>query len=269
MLFNNKKLFSSVAIIISTLSTSTLYAQEVVWPDNPTIGLIGASLVDPNAPDDSALAQAGIGAYIGGSYKGLRYQLTRNHLINNMGFVVQSRAQGGGNSFDIPEQGFKGYDSQLDGLLNATFWFDGQSRLEYIVMDISNDCLHTGGTTDGQPCTPETMTNYVNRLKGVVERAQASGITVIVDGYSHWETIDMELAGNVFSLPWVINETDYRELSRLHKEVLSAIPGVIYLDIWGTHMKTIDGLHPIHKDTKRAASVIARAISRERHSKGE
>lgn len=263
----NKKLLTYFAIAISISFTANLKAQEIDWPDNPTIGLIGASYVDSNAPDDSALAQAGIGAYIGGSYKGIRYQLTQNHLVKRMGFVVQSRAQGGANSFDIPEQGFKGYESQLDGLLNATFWFDGKSRLEYLVMDISNDCLHTGGTTDGLPCTTETMTTYVNRLKTVVERAQVSGLTVIVDGFAKWETLDMPLVGSVFSLPWVIDEASYRELATMHRDILSAIPNVIYLDIWGDKMKTIDGLHPVHNDTKRAAKIIARAILRDRNSK--
>ncbi len=265
----NKRLLTSLALAISTSFTANLNAQEIDWPSNPTIGLIGASYVDPNAPDDSALAQAGIGAFSGGSYKGIRHQLTQNHLIKRMGFVIQSRAQGGANSFDIPEQGFKGYESQLDGLLNSTFWFDGQSRLEYLVMDISNDCLHAGGTTDGLPCTTETMTTYVNRLKAVVERAQASGLTVIVDSFAKWETLDMPLTGSVFGLPWVIDEASYQELSTMHRDVLSAIPNVIYLDIWGDNMKTIDGLHPVHKDTKRAAKIIARAILRDKKSKGK
>lgn len=258
--------FISILLFFNSFSLS---ADEVVWPDNPTIGLIGASYIEANAPDESALAEAGIGAYIGGSYKGIKYQLIQNRLINAMGFMVQSRAQGGANSFDIPEQGFKGYDSQLNGLLNATYWFDGKSRLEYLVMDISNDCLHAGGTTDGQPCSIDTMTEYIQRLKSVVERAQAAGLTVIVDGFARWETLDMERVRQIFYLPWVIDETSYRQLAAMHREVLSAIPGLIYLDIWSASMQTIDGLHPSHKDTKRAARKIAHAILRHQRASGK
>lgn len=237
-------------------------AQPISWPEDPTIGLIGASLVEPDAPDASLLAQAGIGAYIGGSYRGLKYQLIRDPVIYAMGFLIQSRAQGGATSFDIPEQGFKGYNTQLSGLLNATAWFDGQTRLRYLVISVVNDCLHSGGTTDGMRCTSQTMSAYVHEIKAVIERAQAAGLTVIVGGYPKWETLDMELAGRIFGFPWVINEQEYMLLTTMHRNTLSAMPGVIYLQYWDDRVQTIDGLHPDRRATRRAARRIARAIRR-------
>lgn len=241
---------------------SSAMAQPIQWPDNPTIGLIGASFMENDAPDESSLAQAGIGAFVGGSYQGLRYQLTISPLIRAMGFMIQSRAQGGARSFDVPAEGFKGYNTQLSGLLNATVWFDGQTRLKYLVISIMNDCLHTAGTTDGQRCTSSTMAAYVDEIQTVVERAQAAGLTVIVGGYPKWETLDMELARGVFGFPWVINESEYAQLSTMHRDVLSAIPGVIYLQYWNDRTETIDGLHPTHRSMKRAARKIARTIQR-------
>lgn len=243
----NNTLFLSILMLFFSYT-----AQAVDWPSNPVIGVIGASFADCDAPEDSPLQGVG---YAGCSYEGLAVKLLKHEELDEHGFTVQSSALGGSFSYDVPDTGWKGLSSQYQRLISRTFWFDGVNRLQYLVISIPNDCLHS------IPCGVDDMLNVlIANVKQVAEAAHAAGTTVLINGYPRYEDLDLATVAAVFNLSNIISEDDYKLLKALHEQELSGLPGVIYVRPWEDMFVTIDGLHPNDASVRNAANVIADAI---------
>ncbi len=250
-----RSLFSTLAIsgsVLFSVCSTNVMAFEYQWPTNPVIGVIGASYADCSLPLNTPLAGVG---YAGCSYEALEKKLTKNHIIDKMGMTVQSAAQAGSYSYDVAGTDWKGSSSQLHELMMRTFWFfDTEQRLQYLVVSIPNDCLHS------IPCAESDMQSYIDNIKQAVTTATSAGITVIVNGYPEWEGMDLNAAGVAFGLTNLIDEANYKKLSQMHEEQLSAMSGVVYMKVWKDNFATIDGLHPLPANQMEAADRIARMI---------
>ncbi|AFY00812.1 hydrolase [Bdellovibrio bacteriovorus] len=239
-----------LTILLASIPTLTLAQQ---WPTNPVIGMIGASFSECAAPENSPLAGMG---FAGCSYETLSTALTKNSRITSKKMRVQTLAQGGARSYDIPGTGYRGYVSQINALLTRTQWIDGTNRTKVVVASLMNDCLHT------VPCTTSDIDNVL--IEGVRQTAQiasSKGIKLIVTGYPDWQDLNLALIGGIFQLPNLISEQDYNYLKTRFEQQVSQIPGVIYLDVWKHNFKTIDGLHPDEASVEKAADLIAKTIT--------
>ena len=197
----------------------------------------------------------GVG-FAGCSYEALEKKLTKHRKLSKMGFTVQSAAQAGSLSHDVPGTDWLGFTSQLEQLNMTTYWFDGVQRLKYLVVSIPNDCLHS------LPCTEQDMQAYIDNIKATVAMATQAGVTVIVNGYPAWKDLDLHATAMAFGLMNLISAEDYNTLSEMHESQLSSIPGVVYLKVWKDNFATVDGLHPVEESQLRAADIIARTIKK-------
>ncbi|AFY00811.1 SGNH/GDSL hydrolase family protein [Bdellovibrio bacteriovorus] len=223
------------------------------WPTNSVIGMIGASFSECAAPEQSPLAGMG---FSGCSHETLSTALTKNNRIISKKLRVQTTAQGGARSYDLPGTGYRGYVSQLNALLARTHWIDGNNRTKFVVTSLMNDCLHT------VPCSTADIDNVlIESLRQTASIASSNGIRLIVTGYPAWKDLDLTIIGAAFQLPNLINQNDYNYLVNRFKQQVSQIPGVIYLDVWKNNFKTVDGLHPDEASVKKAADIIAKKIT--------
>lgn len=228
-------------------------AQEVEWPTTRVVGLIGASFGSCQAPLDSPLLGIGLS---GCSFEGLDIALTRNRALEAHNFTVQSTAAGGAYSYDVPGTGWQGYASQYETIYTRSAWpFDGHNRMRYVVVSIANDCLHS------VPCSFTEIENIlIQNVITLANLADTHGVRVVVNGYPSWSDLDLAKAAQLFGLTWTIAEADYDRLSTRHRQVLSAHPNVIYLNVWNNNFVSIDGLHPNKQSVTKAAHRIARAV---------
>ena len=171
-----------------------------------------------------------------------------------MGYTVQSAAQAGSRSHDVPGTGWLGYSSQLHQLNMTTTWFDGVQRMKYLVVGIPNDCVHS------IPCTVNDMQVTIDNLKLAVNSATQAGVTVMVNAYPDWQDMDLHAAGMAFGLTNIISEGDYAVLIQMHRDQISAMPGVVYVDAWKGNFTTVDGLHPKDVNQVEAAKRIVKII---------
>lgn len=245
------KILGFSAALLACTALSSAQAFEYQWPTNPVIGVVGASFADCSLPMNTPLMGVG---FAGCSYEALEKKLTKHHELNKMGFSVQSAAQAGSRSHDVPGTGWLGYTSQVGQLNMTTFWFDGVQRLKYLVVSIPNDCLHS------LPCTVMDMQDTIDRVKSATNMATGMGATVLINGYPEWADLDLHAASMVFGLTNLIDEADYLTFTKMHRDQLSVMPGVVYVDAWQDNFSTVDGLHPTVENQVEAADRIARII---------
>lgn len=237
---------------LATLFCTQIQAAGVTWPSRPVIGVIGASFDSCTAPTVSPLM--GIG-YAGCSHEALTIKLLKNHQIEQMGFTVQTSAEGGARSYDIPNTNSPGLMTQYNLLKQRMMWFDGKQRLKYLVIDVTSDCLHTIA------CTENNISNeLIYNVKQVINAAQYDGVTVVLAGYPEWGYLNMPQIGAIFGLPYVIDSSTYATLKHRYETALKAMPGVYYGNIWSGRFDTVDGLHPTEQSTEDAASDLATLI---------
>ena len=247
------KVFSS---IFGCLLGSFSYAQPE-FPSNPVIGVIGGSFGSCHAPEESILKGVG---FSGCSHEPLDKKLTKNRILDKKGVRVESVAQGGAVTYDIPNQGYLGYQSQIQKLQVRTSWFDGVQRLQYTIFSVVSDCLHNRGTQTGAPCTSKDIESMVGRIHEAASYALKNNITPVINAYPRYEDLDLETVRQAFGLDWVVDENGYNAIASAHENALSEIPGVIYVKPWERNFETIDGLHPKDKSVVSGAKVIAKAI---------
>ena len=248
---------STLLAILSLVFSSAALAVDVSWPSRPVLGVIGASFATCLAPEDSPLQGVGLA---GCSYEGLDVKLLKDPQLQRLDITVQSAAQGGARSYDIVGTGWLGYQSQFQKLVQRTSWFDGVQRLRYLLISTPNDCLHT------LPCSEaDRRDGLIANVQAVVEQAQAQGITVLVNAYPDWRDLDLAKAGAIYGITNLIDQADYETLKTLHEQVLSAIPGVVYLHLWQGNFDSPDGLHPGDRNLARAARKVGRVL---RHLSG-
>ena len=243
-----------ILFLIITFSLSSYSFCLPNFPTNPLIGVIGGSFGNCQAPEQAIVQGVGLA---GCSYESLYKKLIKNPILDDQGYRIESAAQGGAATYDIAERGYKGYKNQIDTLVTRTSWFDDTQRLKYVIFTITNDCLHNRGTMTGDPCTQKDIDESITRTVSAVQHALNEGITPIINSYPRYEDIDLELVKNVFGLEWVANEYEYKLLKNTHENILSNIPGVIFIKPWDNFFSTFDGLHPTDLSTQYAANTIA------------
>ena len=231
--------------------TFSAQAFDYEWPTNPVIGVIGASSVDCSLPLNTPLLGVG---FAGCSYEALEKKLTKNKDLQKLGFTIQSTAQAGSRSHDVPGTDWLGYSSQLHQLNMTTTWFDGVQRLKYLVVGIPNDCVHS------LPCTVNDMQATIDNVKQAVSSATQAGVTVMMNAYPDWVDLDLQAAAMAFGLTNIISEEDYVVLTQMHRDQISVMPGVVYVDAWQGNYTTVDGLHPKDVNQIEAAKRIAKII---------
>lgn len=231
-------------------------AQEVSWPKAPVVGVVGGSFGSCQAPIDSPLLGAGLA---GCSYESLDVALLRNQRLERHGFTVQSTAQGGARSYDVAGTGWLGYAGQYQQLYARTTWpLDGINRLKYVVVSLPNDCLHS------IPCSEQDIDNMLlHNIVALADNAATQNVKLIVNAYPAWEDLNLSLTAEQYGLVNMMEEDDYNYLKARHKQVLSAHPNIIYLDVWRHNFDPIDGLHPSKANMRKAAKRITQAILRD------
>lgn len=241
----------SLILALVLFAGSPVLADEVSWPTKPIVGVIGASYVTSHPPVGSPVNGV---ALAGGSFEGLYKKLLRNNLLEAWDFSVETTALAGTRSYDIPGTSYIGYLTQYNELANRTSWFfDDVSRLQYLVISISNDCLHSVA------CGAAGQNALIENVKEVVTAANSDGVHVIINGYPSWDSLNLDLTSQYFGLTNIISADEYAQLKQLHKQELSGLDGVTYIEPW-EDIETIDGLHPQDDDVRSAAKMISHAI---------
>jgi hypothetical protein len=138
----------------------------------------------------------------------------------------------------------------------------GGYNAKYVVITISNDCLHAGAMGVPQPistpCTVDDMNGTVDRLVQLGNFALSKGITPIFDIYPKYEDLDLALFKSAYGVAWVIDEQSYNTLRDLvHSRLAAELPGAIQLDIWREFTHLGDGLHPNPATARKAAHLLA------------
>lgn len=236
--------------------------------------VIGASYSEGKTPFDNGVAPLG-GISVGlGSYLSLGQALTRTHALP--GYVV-NEAQAGGGTFarlycapGAPSCGparWDSYQTQFHKALARVAQPPGFNtyNAKYVVITMSNDCLHADAfgipQNLSQPCTAAQMNQTVDRLVALGQDAVSRGITPIYDVYPRYERLDLPLFRSLFGVAWVIGEADYKQLRHLARmRVTAEVSKAIVVDMWKDFEHIGDGIHPSPETTRRAARIVAEEI---------
>ena len=248
------KLTKSILALATAITISgSAFAQTVTFPTNPVIGVLGASFSTCQAPKNSPLAGVGLA---GCSYEGIYESLIKDNKIVKNDYRVETTALGGGYSYDVPQTGWTGLATQYADMKARTSWFDGIQRLKAIVISTVNDCLHTN------PCTRAEMESVlIQNTQNVINTALSQNVDVYVVGYPEWSDLNFTLAAQVYGLTNTIGQADYNYLKTKYKNVISAIPGVVFLNSWKNNFSSFDGLHPSAQNTRKTAKEIGKLVT--------
>ncbi|WP_444995272.1 hypothetical protein [Aliikangiella sp. IMCC44359] len=253
-----KKIF---LISLFSLFSFSVFSDEpiITEANNPVIGLIGASFIDPESAYGNGL---GLTALNGSSYRGLADYLKARTINNINGMVFREAAQGGATS-----SGALGFDSALTQAVklyeHSTMWADG-SHLKVVIIDIFNDCLHN---SYGPLCTEEDIQNgLVFHVTEAIQYLQARNVKVFVNRLVDYDSLDLPLAEEVFKIInpnfTVATREQYELLVSTYENSIAQIEGVEFLNTWKRFRHFGDGLHPSHRTKKRAAKYIVRKLKR-------
>lgn len=245
-------------------------------PSQLPLLVIGASYAEGKTPFNNGVAPLG-GVSAGlGSYLSLGQALTRTHSLP--GYVI-NEAQAGGGTFARPycapgapscgPAAWDSYQTQFQKAVARVAYPPSFNtyNAKYVVVTMSNDCLHADAfgipQSQSQPCTPGQMNQTVDRLVALGNDALSKGITPIYDIYPRYDKLDLPLFRSLFGLAWVIGEADYNNLRQLVKtRVPAEVHGAVMLDIWKDFEHLGDGIHPTPKTTRAAAQMIADELAR-------
>lgn len=250
-----KKLIASLVLSATAFCS---FASTDITPDvnNPVVGLMGASFVDPEA---SPFNLVGLTSLNGSSYRGLADHLKARSINNPRGIVYREVAEGG--STTNGQNGFLSLFQQAERLVtHTTNWPDG-IRLKVAVITQFNDCLHTiAGLCDEQ----DVLAGPVQNVIDTVNYLQANGVKVFVTNLVDYEDLDLPLVEATFApiIPGFIvaTEEQYRLYTDTFEAEVSALPGVTMIDVWKNFNDIGDGLHPDHKSRQKASKILHRAI---------
>jgi len=246
------KRLSLLIVTLFVLVCFTPFVSAVEWvepPDYSVAGVIGASYENGQAIDNHPVAPKTW--YLGGSYKTwVNYiaSLDKNfHWINY--------ARGG----EISVNGI----NQLNDLLIQTLWPDanGQpvSRLEVLVIgNWGNDYIWFPYYNQ------QIMDALVQNVNDQIDLAKSFGVKkIIVTGWPKWEAFDLDFFIALFPpLTTHIDEAGYNQAKEYYYNAFSQPnPDYVFVEPWG-HFKTFDGVHPGSATSKKAASIILKAIKK-------
>jgi len=238
--------------------------------------VIGASYSEGKTPFNNGVAPLG-GISVGlGSYLSLGQALTRTEELP--GYVI-NEAQGGAGTFARPycapgapvcgPAGWDSYETQLQHALARVAVPPGftQYNARYVVITMSNDCLHSDAfgipQSQSQPCSAAQMNQTVDRLIAVGNLALSRGVTPVYDIYPSYQRLDLPLFRSLSGLAWVIGEADYNTLRELSRSRLRAeLPNAIVVDMWKDFVHIGDGIHPSVETARKAARRVAHELLR-------
>lgn len=251
------------------------HAQEAKLSELPLL-VIGASYSEAKTPFNNGIAPQGGRAVNFGNYLSLGAALTRDHQLP--GYVINEAQAGAGTftRFQCPPGAatcsaavWDSFQVQLQRALTRVALpppaAAGTYNAKYVVITISNDCLHAGGMGVPQPtsvpCTLADMNATVDRLVALGNFALSKGLTPIFTSYPKYEDLDFQLFKTSSNVAWVIDEQGYNTLRDLVESRLEAeLPGAIQLDVWKEFTHIGDGLHPDPDSTRKAAHEIAKQL---------
>ena len=264
----------NIAVALGLMLFQPAFAKDK--PPQLPLLVIGASYSEGKTPFDNGVAPLG-GLSVGlGSYLSLGQALTRDDKLP--GFVI-NEGQGGAGTFARPycatgaptcgPAGWDSYQTQFDKALARVAIPPAftQYNAQYVVVTMSNDCLHADAfgvpQSQSQPCSLAQMNETVNRLIAVGHDALSKGITPVYDVHPRYERLDLNLFRSLFGLSWVIGEHDYNLLRDLTRTRIGAeLPGGIVLDMWKDFVHIGDGIHPSVESSRKAARIVAKELAR-------
>lgn len=265
-----------------TIAALSLLAMHSAFADQPQsqkasqlpLLVIGASYSDARTPFHDGIAPQGGRAVNYGSYLSLGAAITRNPQLP--GYVI-NEAQAGAGTFQrlqcppgsatCSAAYWDSFMTELQLALKRVALPTGGYNAKYVMITISNDCLHAGAMGVPQPtstqCSYSDMNDTVDRLIELGNFAISKGITPVFDVYPKYEDLDLNLFKTSSGVAWVIDEQGYNTLRDLVQSRLAAeLPGAIQLDIWKNFTHIGDGLHPNPETAKKAAQVLASALKK-------
>lgn len=261
-----------LAAAMGFMALQTAAAQP--RPSQKPLLIIGASYAEAKTPFANGSAPLG-GIAVGlGSYLSLGNALVKN---NKLPGTVINEAQAGGGTFARPfcaadasscgPAGWDSYQTQLERAIARVAIPPSFTQLnaKYVVIVMSNDCLHSDAfgvpQAEAQPCTVADMNASIDRMIAAGQYAVSRGLTPIFDVLPEYHNLDLELFKNSFGLHWVIGEADFNVYRGLYKtRIPAALPQAVVLNMWKDFVHGGDGIHPDEETSRRAANVIAKKL---------
>lgn len=264
-----------MGLALTVLATQSALADASAnSPSRLPLLLIGASYAEGKTPFNNGMAPLG-GISVGlGSYLSVGQALTRNPLLP--GYVI-NEGQAGATTFarsycapgasTCGPASWDSYSTQLQKALArvAVPPSFNTYNAKYVVIMPPNDCLHADAfgvpQSTTQPCTAAQINQVADRLIAVGNQARAAGLTPIYGSMPTYKQLDLPLFRSLYSLAWVIGETDYNTMrSVTSSRIRAEVPGAVVLDIWRDFAHIGDGIHPTPETARRAAQTIAQAV---------
>lgn len=242
-----KRFLMGVLVLFLSISVNVNAFEPIIWPDEPVVAVLGASGSEAFTPVDSPFGGM---AVAGGAYLALGHALIQENIR------VQISAQAGAYSYDVPDTGWLGYQSQYEKSVSQTMWIDGVDHLSAVYIDQMNDCMHT------VPCSEEDMDNYIQRAVDVAITARDAGKCVIVNAFMPWESLDLPRGVSPYGISYTISEDDYRLMAEKHRDAFENIENIHYVEAY-EDMTTIDGLHWDAASVKKGAHRVSQVLKNE------
>ncbi|MCK5095774.1 MAG: hypothetical protein KAR24_00260 [Candidatus Pacebacteria bacterium] len=256
----NKKTFSLLAVVSLGTIATVAFATGGYIPQNPVIITIGGGHTNGISPANTPFSSPDHSAALYGS----SYEALGDTLEQVYGEVaVVNTAQAASMSYPvfIPDEsgalqptGWKGAQWQFEEGLSQSGWSDGL-HVTGLYVAFFGDCGMS-------PCTPEALVQYHSTMTGVVQQAQAMGISVLVEEYPDYEDIDFNLLSE-FAFGghgYIVPEEDYNQLKNSWKNLWDNM-GVPTVHVW-EDFETIDGFHPTHKSSLKGARRVENAFKK-------
>lgn len=254
---------------------SSLFAiafSSSVMAEAPVL-VIGASFANGDTPINDNLEGPLGGISVGfGTYQSLGDALIRNPQLS--GYVI-NEAQAGATTFTRTACNpvcneniqWQGYDVQLTkALKRVSFPPAGIMTAKYVVVSISNDCLHSDAfgidMAQTQPCNEQQMNEHADRMVALGKQAVDAGLTPIFLKSPDYSAYDMVKFQAVAGLSWVQDQANYEQMAQIRTARIAAeVPQAVQLDVWQDFTPLeADGIHPNAESVKKAAQTIATYI---------
>ncbi len=243
-------------VVVSSLAQASNKTTPDI--DNPVVGLLGASFVDPEA---SPFNHVGLTSLNGSSYRGISDYMKSLSIHNPRGVVYREQAEGGATTNG--QNGFLSLLEQATRMVEHTTMWADRTHLKVAVIFRFNDCLHTiAGLCDEQQVLDTTVANMAE----TIQYLQSHGVKVFVTTSIDYNNMDLPLIERTFADLVPGFKVATREQYELYIDVFEAeiakMPEVTKIDVWEGMTHIGDGLHPDHRSKMRAAKRLHRAIKK-------
>ncbi len=252
-------------VLLMTQFSSNLLAEPRARAQEPVL-VIGGSYASGKVPFNEGMDSPlfGVSANFG-SYTSLSDGLIRR------GYYVVNEGQGGATTFQrlgcdpVCGTGYwDSYETQLQRALARVALPGGGFNAQYVIITLSNDCLHSAAFGVPQsmalPCTLAEVEQAIQRLVDVGATVLSLGLTPIYLRYPSYSRMDLPLTQQLFGFQWIVNEAQFNTIRDTHQAMItSQLPDAIYVnDAWDKFEHLGDGLHPTVKAVKKAVKALER-----------